>query len=135
MVEDTQRLVYEARLYNEQLRLLENEIERISMTLAELSNSLTSIEALKEDTIFVPIGGGAMIEAKITSSEVLVPIGGGYLMNMKKYEAIEEVKKRITSTENAIGKLRSEFEKISVKLRDVSRKIDEMNVKFNNERK
>ncbi len=131
MADESQRMMYEARLYAEQLRLLENEIERISMTAVELSNSLRAVEALKEDSVFVPIGGGSMVSARISSTEVLVPIGGGYMMNLKKHEAIEEVKKRIASTEKAVEKLRQEFDKISVKLQDVNGKLDAMNVRFN----
>lgn len=133
--EEAQRLMYEARLYGEQLRLLENEIERISIAGAELGNSLRAIEALKEDTVFVPVGGGSLVSGKITSTDVLVPVGGGYLMSMKKYEAIEEVKKRVKSTETAVERLRGEFDKINIRLRDVSGKIDAMNVKFNPQRR
>lgn len=126
MADDSQRMMYEARLYSEQLRLLENEIERISMTAVELNSSLRAVEGLKEDSVFVPIGGGAMVNAKIATTEILVPIGGGYLMNLKKHEAIEEVKKRVSSTEKAIERLRSEFDKISAKLRDVSSKMESL---------
>ncbi|VVB99361.1 Prefoldin subunit alpha [uncultured archaeon] len=133
MAEDAQaqRTMYEARLYSEQLRLLEGELERISMTAVELTGSLKAVESLREDSIFVPIGGGAMVSAKVASTEVLVPIGGGYLMNLKKHEAIEEVKKRIAATEKAMERLRVEFEKINAKLQDVNSKIEQMNAKYN----
>lgn len=125
--DEAQRLIYEARLYSEQLRLLEQEIERITLTTADLGNSLTAIEALKEDAVYVPIGGGAMVSAKVTSSDVLVPVGAGYLMDMKKEDAIGEVKKRIKSTESAVEKLKTEFERINAKLREVGGKIEKMN--------
>ncbi len=127
MTEDAQRTVYEARLYGEQLRLLENEIGRITMTTSELGASLKAVESLKEDAVFVPIGGGSMVNAKISSTEVLVPIGGGYLINLRKYEAIEEIRKRIASTEKAVERLRAEFGKIGAKLKEVNVKIEAMN--------
>ncbi len=129
MAEEMQRAQYEARLYNEQLRLLQGEIERITMTSADLANSLRSIESLSEDSVFVPIGGGGMISAKISSTEVLVPIGGGYLMNLKKHEAVEEVKRRITSTEKAVERLRTEYEKIGAKYNEVSTKLETLSRK------
>lgn len=129
MAEETQRAVYEARLYSEQLRLLEGEMERIALTGAELANSLKAVEGLKEDSAFVPIGGGAMISAGISSNEVLVPIGGGYLMNLKKHEAVEEVKKRIASTWKAVERLRSEYGKIAAKLQEVNAKLETMDRK------
>lgn len=134
MADDPQRIAYEARLYSEQLRLLENEIERISMTTGELKSSLSAVEALKDDSIFVPIGGGSMISAAVSSTNVLLPIGGGYLINMKKHEAIEEIKKRIASTEKAVEKLSSEFDKIGVKFREVSTKLEAMNAQFQGKR-
>ncbi len=134
MADEYQRLAYEARLYREQLRLLEGEIERVSMTTAELQNSLRSVETLKEDSVFVPIGGGAMVNAKVSSTEVLVPIGGGYLVSLKKHEAIDEVKKRIASTEKAAERLKAEFQKIAAKLGAINQKLQELNVKLSADR-
>ncbi len=127
MSEDSQQMTYEAKLYSEQLRLIENEINRISMTMMELKGSLAIAEVMKGDSIFVPIGGGNMISAKITSSDILIPIGGGYLVNMNKYESITEIKKRISSIEMAVEKLKTEFDKIGVKFREVSTKLESMN--------
>ncbi|MDD5337560.1 MAG: prefoldin subunit alpha [Candidatus ainarchaeum sp.] len=129
MADDSQRMVYEARVYSEQIRLLQNEAERINMTAMELESSLAAVEALREEQIFVPLGAGAMVSSRITSTEVLVPIGAGYMIGMKKYEAVEEIKKRMQSTQGAIEKLRAEFDKINAKLYEVSGKIDAMNAK------
>ncbi|MFA5076947.1 MAG: prefoldin subunit alpha [Candidatus Micrarchaeia archaeon] len=129
MAEETQRMMYEARVYGEQLRLLQNEIERINMTAMELESSLRAVEALREEQIFVPIGAGAMMGAKLSSTEVLMPVGAGYMTGMKKHEAIEEIKKRMQTTQGAMEKLRAEFEKINAKLYEVGGKIDAMNAK------
>ncbi|MEW6528750.1 MAG: prefoldin subunit alpha [Candidatus Micrarchaeota archaeon] len=131
---DPQKIAYEARLYSEQLKLIESEINRISITLVELRGSLDVVEAINETTdktingnlIFVPIGGGSMVSAKIISPGVIIPIGGGYLVKMNKHEAVEEIKKRISSIEAAIEKLRNEFGKIGAKFREVNAKLELM---------
>lgn len=123
---ELQKMIYEAKIYSEQIRLLQTELERISMTMMELNSSLKVVEWLKENLVFVPIGGGAMISANVTSNEVLLPIGGGYLIAFKKDEALEEIKKRIRSTETAIERLNTELEKIDVKFNETSRKIETM---------
>ncbi len=130
MAEEPNRLIYESRVYSEQLRLLEGEVERISMTAVELSNSLVTIEGLGHGESLVPIGGGALVNAKIASTDVLLPIGSGYMVAMKKEEAEAEVKKRIKSTETAIIRLRTEFERVNAKLMEVNSKVDAANPKF-----
>lgn len=124
MDEDSKRLLYEARLYSEQLRLLENEVERISMTAVELTSSLSTISSLEERDAFVPIGGGSMISAKVAGTNVLVPIGGGYMVGFMKDDAVEEIRKRIKSTETAVMKLQEEFNRVSLKLREVNTTIE-----------
>lgn len=127
---EPRRLIYEARLYSEQLKLLQSEMERISMTTIDLANSLSAINVLGDGEALMPIGGGAMVMAKPLSSEVLMPVGDGYLISLKKHEAAEEVRKRIKSTETAITRLRAEFDKINAKLAEVNNQIEAMNATY-----
>lgn len=122
-MDETQKLAYESKLYTEQLRLIENEVERISNTMGELVASHKAINALQEDAVFVPIGGGAMVNVKIITTEVLVPVGSGYLINLKKDIASEEIKKRISSVEKAIERFKQEYIKIQEKLREVNTEL------------
>jgi prefoldin alpha subunit len=110
------QMEYEAKVYSEQLRLLQNEIERISMTALELSASAKALSSPMEGDALVPIGAGSLIRAKVDGAEVLLPIGAGYMIAMKKHEAVDELKRRMNSTEAAVEKLKSEFHKTNDKL-------------------
>ncbi len=114
------KLSYETAVYREQLRLLQGEIDRVSLTLLDLENSLRTLENLKIDDSLVQIGGGAFIKSTIYSTNVLVPVGAGYFVEMSKEQGIIEIRKRIESTKKAVEKLREEFEKVSKKLHETS---------------
>ncbi|MBU0585928.1 prefoldin subunit alpha [Candidatus Micrarchaeota archaeon] len=129
MDNQSKKLLYEAQLYSEQLRLLEGEIERISMTAIELSTSLNAIAALEENDMFMQVGGGAMVSGKITSTQVIIPVGAGYMVSMEKETAVTEVKRRIKTTENAVTRLKEEFTKISTKLKETNLGVEKLNAK------
>lgn len=118
--DDEVRLTYEAAVYNEQLRLLQGEVERITITLLDLDNAARTLENLKAEDAIVQIGGGAFIKANIYSTHTLLPIGAGYLLEMDKEQGVIEMKKRIESTKKAIERLKEEFEKISKKLQEMN---------------
>ncbi|MBI5223607.1 prefoldin subunit alpha [Candidatus Micrarchaeota archaeon] len=120
------QLSYELAVYREQLSMLKRETERVSLTALDLNNALRSIESLVNGRALVPIGGGALIKANLSETNVLVPIGGGYLVEMKKDVASVEVRKRIDATNNAIQKLTEEFNKLNDKLRSVSSQLGQM---------
>lgn len=126
MDDERKRLVYEARVYEEQLILLQREIERMMLTLVDLNNAIKTMESLEKGEALVPIGGGALIKSTVISTGLLMPIGGGYAMEMKKEEAIEELKKRTERTEKAIDRLRGEFDRVSAKMNETSKKLEKM---------
>lgn len=120
------RLAYEAAVYREQLRLLQREMEKVTLTTIELDNAARTVEKLKIDDAFVPIGGGTFIKANIYSMHVLVPIGADYVVEMDKDAAVLELKKRIESTKKAVEKLKEEFANVSKKLNETGKKLKEL---------
>ena len=59
--EDRTQLTYELAVYKEQISLIKQETERISLTSVDLSNALSTMENFKgeEEKVLVPIGGGS----------------------------------------------------------------------------
>lgn len=121
--ENEMRLSYEAAVYKEQLRLLQGEMERISLTLMDMESAVRTLENLKTEDSIVQVGGGAFIKANIYSSHVILPIGAGYLVEMERETGAFEMKKRVESTRKAVDRLKEEFTKVSVKLQDTAVKI------------
>lgn len=119
-------LAYERRVYGEQLRLIQKEVDRISLTNLDLINAENTTKKLKAEDSLVPIGGGAYIKANVYNTKVLVPVGAGYLIEMEADTAARELRRRIEETRKAVESLTTEFKNISKKLDSTSRKLNEM---------
>lgn len=107
-----EEIVAKARTIGQQRQLVEREMERLMMSLVDLSNSLKTIKNVGEEEMLVPVGGGAMIKAKLADRNVFVPVGAGYVLEFKAEDAEAEVDKRIKMTEKAVHTLRGELRKL-----------------------
>ena len=124
--EEYARLAYEMKVYRKQLLILQKEIERITLTSMDLGNAAKTVEALKKEETFIPIGGGSYVKGRITEENVLVAIGAGYLAEMDRKTAVEKMKMRVEATKTAVNRLSQEFGSISGKLEDVSTQLREL---------
>ncbi len=126
-MENAAQLNYEMAVYKEQMQLIKKETERISLTTIDLSNALKAVENMKEDSVLIPIGGGALAKGTITESMILVPIGAQYMLEMERGAAKTELERRIDATKRAVEKLTEEFNKITKKLSEVSTQLRKIN--------
>ncbi len=117
---------YEARVYQEQLRMLQKEIDRMSLTNLDLVNAEKTADSLVENESLIPIGGGAFIKATISQTDILVPVGANYLVEMDRKAAKEVLSKRIDATKNAVDKLNAETMKIYDKLREAQMLLSQL---------
>lgn len=115
--EEQQKILYEARGLDAQLRMLRTELDRVGLALIDLTNSLHSVENLEVKEALVPIGGGAFVKAEVSEKNIVVPIGGGYLILMDEKTAKREVEKRIEKTKEAAEKLNDEIKRVEVRLK------------------
>lgn len=113
-----EQINYEARVYQEQLRMLQKEIDRMSLTNLDLINAEKTADSLVENESLIPIGGGAFIKATISQTDILVPVGANYLIEMDRKDARGVLSKRIDATKNAVEKLNAEMMKIYDRLRE-----------------
>lgn len=115
--EEQQKILYEARVLDAQLRMLRTELDKVGLALVDLTNSLHSVENLEVKEALVPIGGGAFVKAAISEKNIVVPIGGNYLLLMDEKKARKEVEKRIEKTKEAAEKLNDEIKRVEVRLK------------------
>jgi len=120
------KMKYEIALYRQQLSLIQKEMQRITMTTAELGSAQKTVKELSERDALIPIGGGSYIKAKLTEKRVIMPIGAQYLVEMENEEAESEIQRRIDATKQAVEKLGAEFEKISVKLEQIGPNLQQI---------
>jgi len=128
--EDYAKLAYQIRLYRKQLTLLQREIEKITLTSMDLSNSIKAIDELEKGEALIPIGGGSYVRGDVSEEDVLVAVGGGYLLEMDSESAKKKTEKRVDATKDAVKKLTQEFSKISSKLETVTMQLKELENKI-----
>ena len=123
-------------------RLLEgtaNEIQsRINMTnaaLTELRVSSMTLEGLekekKDAQLFVPIGGGSYVKAKLeTSNKVVVGIGADVAVEKTLKEAKEELETRISELEKTREALGQQFNQVIGRIRENRGRLEEVTAKL-----
>ena len=119
--ETFRRLVVELRILEGTADALQTRVALVSSALTELMVAKMTLEGLeKEKTdapLFVPIGGGSYIEAKLGSEDkVIVGVGAGVAIEKTMKEAKDNVDSRIAEYE----KTKTSYEQ---QLRQVIEKI------------
>ncbi len=138
--ETFRRLAVELRILEGTAEALQSRINLVRAALTELrvaSMTLEGVEKEKKNApLFVPIGGGSYVKAKLDSTEeVIVGIGADVAVERTMKEARENVENRIAELaktgntlgqqlNDVIGKIgehRSELEGVTTKLRERER--------------
>jgi len=139
--ETLRRLIVELRLLEGTANTLQSRLNFVNAILTELNYAKMTLEGLEKEKknvpLFVPIGGGSYIRAKLESAEkVIVGMGAGVSVERSINEAKETVGDRITQLEKTrrtlqqqltqvaqkIEEDRAGFQELSEKLREAERK-------------
>ena len=109
------------------LEALLKEREEILEKIEEISDTISSLEELKEnvDSLF-SIGSGVYCKGKITEEKFLVNIGAGVLLELDKKKASEILNKRIDILRKATSEIDKEISNIvsqQERLAEVIRKV------------
>lgn len=116
-----------------------NEIQqRISMTngaLAELRVSNMTLEGLEKEKkgtqLFVPIGGGSYVKAKLeTPDKVVVGVGADVAVEKTVTEAKEELKTQIAELEKTREALGSQFNQVVERIQHNRSMMEEITAKL-----
>jgi len=129
------RLSYEARLYKNQLTLLQKEIEKLTLTSLDTSNALRTIQSLQQGDVLVPVGGGSFVKGIVTDNKVLLGIGSGYVIEVDKETAAKKIKEREDATKETINKIAQEYSKVLAKFEAVSKQLQDLETQIMLERR
>ncbi|MEM2916963.1 MAG: prefoldin subunit alpha [Candidatus Bathyarchaeia archaeon] len=121
--ETFRRLAVELRILEGTADTLQSRINLVNAALTELTYAnmtLEGIEKEKEDApLFVPIGGGSYIKAKLGSADtVIVGIGAEVAVEKTLKEAKELVKNRIAELEKNHASLQQQLAQVIEKIRE-----------------
>jgi prefoldin alpha subunit len=132
--ETFRRLVVELRVLEGTADALQSRVNLVNAALTELTIASMTLEGLEKEKknapLFVPIGGGSYIKAKLESvNEVVVGIGANVSVERTIIEAKENLGNRIDELEKTRTALGQQFTQVLEKIRDDRARIEEITAK------
>lgn len=133
--ETFRRLAVELRILEGTAETLQSRVNLVNAALTELrvaSMTMDGLEKEKEDTsLFVPIGGGSYIKAKLESADkVIAGIGANVAVERTIKEAKENLGKRIAELEKTRATLGQQFAQVVGKIQDGRARLEEIMTKL-----
>ncbi len=133
--ETFRRLALELRILEGTADAIQSRSSMVNAALTELVVAGMTLEGLeKEKTdapLFVPIGGGSYIEAKLGSEDkVVVSIGAGVAIERTVKEAKDTVGSRIAELEKTRTTLEQQLRQVIDKIQDNRAQLQEMSAKL-----
>ena len=133
--ETFRRLVVELRILEGTAEALQSRVNLVNAALTELriaSMTLEGLEKEKKNTpLFVPIGGGSYVKAKLESpDEVIVGMGANVAVERTIKEAKENLGNRIDELEKTRTTLGQQFTQVLEKIRDDRAILEEITEKL-----
>ncbi|NIR86723.1 prefoldin subunit alpha [Candidatus Bathyarchaeota archaeon] len=138
--ETFRRLAVELRLLEGTAEALQSRINMVNAALAELkiaNVTLNGIEKEKENSsLFVPIGGGSYVKAKLKSADkVIMGMGAGVATERTMKKARETLERRISELEKTRKALEQQLGQVIGKIQDGRSKLQELTAKLRNKGK
>ena len=129
------RLVVELRMLEGTAEALQSRVNLVNAALTELRVSSMTLEGLekekKDAQLFVPIGGGSYIKAKLGSADkIVVGIGADVALERTMKEAKENLGNRIAELEKTRTSLGQQFAQVVEKIREDRTRLDELTAKL-----
>jgi len=133
--ETLRRLVVELRLLEGTANTLQSRLNFVNAILTELNYAKMTLEGLEKEEknvpLFVPIGGGSYIRAKLESAEkVIVGMGAGVSVEKSFSESKETVGNRISQLEKTRGTLQQQLTQVAQKIEEDRARFQELSEKL-----
>jgi prefoldin alpha subunit len=129
------KLIVELRILENTAANLQTRMNFINGALTELmyaQMTLIGVEKEKSDaSLFMPIGGGSYVKAKLESTEkVIVGIGAGVSIEKGMTEAKQNVQDRITGLQKTRVSLQQQLVQVVNKIQEDRERLQELDVKL-----
>jgi len=133
--ETFRRLVVELRILEGTAEALQSRVNLVNAALTELMIASMTLEGLEKEKknapLFVPIGGGSYIKARLESAnEVIVGMGANVSVERTIKEAKENLGNRISELEKTRTALGQQFTQVLEKIRDDRARLEEITAKL-----
>lgn len=133
--ESFRRLAVELRILEGTADALQARLNLVNAALTELNLARMTLEGLKEESLdaslFVPIGGGSFIKAKLESTDkVIVGAGAGVSIERTMTEAKQTVLNRIGELEKTRVSLQQQLLQVVGRIQEDRDKLQDLSVKL-----
>lgn len=133
--ETLRRLAVELQILEGTAEALQSRINLVTTALTELKVANITLEGLEREkkgmSVFVPIGGGSYIKAKLESVErLIVGVEAGIAIEKTMKEAKENVGNRVAELEKTRTALQQQLIQVVEKIRDGRSKFQDLTAKI-----
>jgi prefoldin alpha subunit len=128
--DEVRRLIVELRILENTAEYLQSRVNLINAAITELnlaSMSLEGIEKKDSDSIFVPIGGGSYVKAKLEDTDkVVYGIGAGIAVEKSIKEAKDGIASRIAELNKTKTALEQQLNQVLIRMQEGQNKLQEL---------
>jgi len=133
--ETFRRLAVELRILEGTADALQARLNLVNAALTELNFARMTLEGMEKETpdasLFVPIGGGSFIKAKLESTDkVIVGAGAGVSIERTMTEARQTVQNRISELEKTRVSLQQQLVQVVGRIEEDRGKLQDLSVKL-----
>jgi len=129
-------MAVELRILEGTADAIQSRLNFIGAALTELNFAQMTLEGVEKETpeapLFVPIGGGSFVKAKLESSEkVIVGMGAGVSIEKTMAEAKATLQNRIGEMEKTRVSLQQQLVQVVNRMQENRGKLEELTAKLN----
>ncbi len=134
--ESFRRMAVELRILEGTADAIQSRLNLISAALTELNISQMTLEGVEKETpdaaLFVPIGGGSFVKAKLESSDkVIVGMGAGVSIEKTMAEAKATIQNRISEMQKTRVSLQQQLVQVVNRMQENRSQLEELTAKLN----
>ncbi|MCD6537686.1 prefoldin subunit alpha [Candidatus Bathyarchaeota archaeon] len=129
--DEVRRLIVELRLLEGTAETLQSRINLVNAMHAELNMAKRTLEGIEKEkpdaSVFVPIGGGSYIKAKLADVEkVVYGVGAGISIEKPLEEAKKGVDERISELERTRRALEQQYSQVLRRIQENRERLQEL---------
>lgn len=136
--DEVRRLIVELRVLEGTAEALQSRINLVDAVFAELNMTKQTLEGMKKENpdalVFVPIGGGSYIKAKLTDvDKVVYGVGAGVSIEKSLEEAKQGVDARLSELERTKRSLEQQLTQVIRRIQENRERLQRLTAELRGE--
>lgn len=128
-------LAVELQILEGTAETLQSRLSLVNAALTELSIARMTLEGVEKETpdapLFVPVGGGSFIKARLDSNDkVVVGVGAGVSIERSATEAKETLQNRLSELEKSRTALQQQLVQVVGRIQEDRERLQDLSVKL-----